>query len=266
MKIGITSRADLQEALELTKKITNHLKREEFEIAPKVGEKLGISGVPIEDMEIEALVTVGGDGTVLSALQKSSDKPILGINMGGRGFLADVNPDETLEAVDKLRQGKLDLIERERLSVEISGEKLAEALNEGVIRSKEPGRVLSFKVLIDGEEVEETRGDGLIVATPTGSTAYAMAAGGPIVETGVKAHIAVPLSTHRPKLMPLVYPADSELVVELLEYDGKATVTVDGQVTGVAREEDKICFKRSENTVKFYKWKGKFYEKLKEKL
>ncbi|KXA95856.1 hypothetical protein AKJ65_00370 [candidate division MSBL1 archaeon SCGC-AAA259E19] len=266
MQIGIVPRFDSQEALDLTEKIVNQFPAEEFVLDSTSGEKLGENGFPIENMDVDSLITIGGDGTVLYTLQKSEGTPILGINMGGRGFLADVKPSEATQAVKKLSKNELKLIERKRLNVKISGEHLADALNEGVVRSEEPSRVLSFRILIDGEEIERTKGDGLIVATPTGSTAYAMAAGGPIVDPAVEAFVAVPLSTHRPKTMPLVYPMSSTFEVELLESDRKADVTVDGQVTGKADQGKIIQFKKSKNSAKFFEWKGKFYKKIREKL
>lgn len=265
MKIGIVSRFDLPEALDLAGKVRDHLSVEPV-LDPASARELGEEGVPIEDMEVDALVTIGGDGTVLYALRELPGAPVLGVNMGGRGFLADVNPDEAIEAVGELEGGELEVFERERLKVEVSGDHLAEALNEGVIRSSEPSRTLSFRLLIDGEEVEETEGDGIIVATPTGSTAYAMAAGGPIVDPGVMAHVAVPLSTHRPRAMPLVFPRSSDFEVELLEPGRMADVTVDGQVTEETRGGDVVGFTESDNPARFFAWKGKFYDKIREKL
>lgn len=266
MKIGIIPRFDSQEAMGLTKKIISQFPEQEFVLDSTSGKKLDENSSPIEKMDVEALITIGGDGTVLYALQKSCRTPVLGINMGGRGFLADVKPEEALEAVGKLSKNKLKQVTRERLTVKISGEHLADALNEGVIRSKEPSRVLSFRILIDGEEIERMKGDGLIVATPTGSTAYAMAAGGPLIDPAVGAFVAVPLSTHRPKAMPLVYPMSSTLEVEPLDPDREADVTVDGQVTGKAKQGSIIQFKKSENVAKFFEWKEKFYKKVREKL
>lgn len=266
MKIGIVSRSDMGEALNLTKNIIKQLTGEELVLAPDVAKNFDESGTSIENMDVTAIVTIGGDGTVLYTLQKSPEIPILGINMGERGFLADVNPSEALEAVDKMRKNELELIEHEKLVVDISGRSIAEALNEGVVRSKEPSRVLNFRVLVNGEEAEKASGDGLIVATPTGSTAYSMAAGGPIIDPRVKAFTVVPLSTHRPKAMPLIYPMNSQLEVELLESEKKAYVTVDGQVTEEANPGDIIRFTKSKNGAKFFKWKGGFYEKLKEKI
>lgn len=266
MKIGIISRIDLEKALDLTKETLEHFSDEEVLLSPKVAEKLGEKGTPIEKMDAEALITVGGDGTVLYTVQKAPNTPILGINMGGRGFLADVNPEEASEALNKLKKGELETLERERVKVKISGNRMAECLNEGVIRSKEPSRNLFFRILLNGEEVEKNRGDGVLISTPTGSTAYAMSAGGPIIDPRLEAFVAVPLSTHRPRALPLVFPMSSKLEVELLEYDRKADVTADGQVSKEAEKGDVISFEKSENSAKFYKWRGKFYEKMREKL
>lgn len=268
MKIGITSRPDLKKAVDLTEKMSTHLSElgEEILLPPELAEQLDEDGVPVEEMDIDSLITIGGDGTVLRNLQKLPDIPILGINMGGRGFLADVDPEEALTAVDKLIENELELIERERLKIEISGEPLADALNEGVIRLKEPSGVLTFRITIDGDEVEKNGGDGLIVSTPTGSTAYSMASGGPIMDPEVRAFLAVPLSTYRPRALPLVFPMDSKFDVELLEPDKKAYITVDGQITKEANQGDIVSFKKSDNCAKFYNWKGKFYEKMREKL
>lgn len=266
MRIGIVPHVRIEGALELTKKITHHLTGEDILFSPEAAEELGEEGTPIEKMDVDSIVTIGGDGTVLYTLQRSPKTPILGINMGNRGFLADVRPGEVMEAIDKLREGELELMEREKLDVEISGEKMGEALNEGVIRSREPSRTLCFRVLIDGEEAEMVEGDGVIVSTPTGSSAYSLAAGGPIMDPRVEANLAVPVCAHRPKSMPLVYPPSSQLEVHLLEPEKEADVTIDGQITRRAEQDDIIRFKRAENCARFYVWRRSFYEKMREKL
>lgn len=266
MKIGIIPRPDLKEAIDLTGEIIDHLSNREFLLAPEIAERFDREGVQIEKMDVDSFVTIGGDGTVLYSLQKSPDTPILGINMGGRGFLADVRPDEAIRAVDKLRGGELEILERKRLTVEISGERVGKGLNEGVVRSKHPGRILSFEVKMDGEEVEKTAGDGLIVSSPTGSTAYGMSAGGPIIDPKIDAFVAVPLCTHKPRTLPLVFPMSSTLELKILKCKRKADVTIDGQVTKDAGEGDVVTFRKSDTNAKFYKWKENFYEKLRKKL
>lgn len=266
MKIGIIPRPDLKEAVDLTGEIMDQFSDEEFLMASEVAEKFDKEGVPMEEMDVDSFVTIGGDGTVLYTLQKSPDTPILGINMGGRGFLADVNPKEAERAIEKLRKGELEILERKRLTVEISGEQVGEGLNEGVVRTKHSGRILSFEVEMDDRKVEKTEGDGLIVSSPTGSTAYGMSAGGPVIDPKIDAFVAVPLCTHRPRALPLVFPMSSTLKVKILECKRKADVTVDGQVTKSAGEGDTITFRKSDINAKFYKWKENFYEKLRKKL
>ncbi len=266
MRIGIVPHAGLKNAIEVTKDVIDHLSEENIVVPKKIGKKIGREGTRIEKMNVETIITIGGDGTVLYTLQKLPNTPILGINMGKRGFLADVKPEEAYEALDMLIEDKIDIFERERLKVKVSGEKFGKALNEGAIRTETPTQLISFRVRVDGEVAEENEGDGLIVSTPTGSTAYSLAAGGPIIDPRVKASLVVPLSTHRPRSMPLVYPNPSKLEIDILKTKGKVDLTLDGQVTKKIEEEDKVSFTRAENGAKFYKWKRKFYEKMREKL
>lgn len=265
MRLGVVSRPDLKEALDFTEEMIDRLSDEETVVDSGAADELGVDGVPVDRMDVDSLVTIGGDGTVLYAHQKAPGVPVLGINMGGRGFLAEVEPEDAFEALARLREGKLETIERIKLAVEVAGDLLSDALNDGVVRS-ELGRAISFRVLVDGKEIEETKGDGLIVATPTGTTAYALAAGGPVVDPRLEAFVIVPLPTHRPRAMPLVLPTSSEIEVELLGPEDGGIVIVDGQITSKVKRGEKVLFRRSGNTAKFYRWEEDFYEKTREKL
>ncbi|MFB6215356.1 MAG: NAD(+)/NADH kinase, partial [Candidatus Aenigmatarchaeota archaeon] len=161
---------------------------------------------------------------------------------------------------------ELDILEKDMLSVEIAGEKFGDALNEGVIRSDEPSRVLFLKVLVDGEEVEEIKGDGVIVAAPTGSTAYALSAGGPVIDPRIEAFTVVPLSTHRPRSMPLVVPMSSEVEIELLKPGREADVTIDGQIIERVEGGSTVRFSHSDIKAKFFDWGKDFFGKMREKL
>ncbi len=268
MRIGIVSRPNLEGTVELTENIVSHLNEKGIETSlnSELANPLDKKSTPVREMEVDSLITLGGDGTVLRNTLKLPKTPILGINMGGRGFLADVPPEETLEALDKLVENELEIVKRERLKVTISGEKIADALNEGVVRLQDPSSVLKFKVIMDGEEVEKANGDGIIVATPTGSTAYSLSAGGPVMDPRINAFLAVPLATYKPKALPLVFSMDSQIKLELLEPEKPAYVAIDGQITEEIQKDDEIVFEKSENSAKFYKWKNKFYEKIREKL
>ncbi len=268
MKIGITARPGLEGSIPLTEKIINHLNEKEVKtfLSPELGSALDLEGTPVNEMPVDCLITLGGDGTVLRNVHELPETPILGINLGGRGFLADVSPENSLEAIDKLIEDDLKTYERTKLSVKINGKKIGDALNEGVVRLKDPSTMIKSKVIMDGEEVEKLVGDGIIISTPTGSTAYALSAGGPVMDPKIDAFLAVPLATHRPKALPLVFSMDSKLELEILEPEKEVYITLDGQMTEQAQNVKKITFEKSENSAKFYKWKSKFYEKIKEKL
>lgn len=266
MKIGIISRFDMQEALELTKKILDKSPDEEVLVDPESAKVLERKGSQISEMDVDALVTIGGDGTVLHAQREAPELPILGINMGGVGFLADVPPEDALKAIGQLKEGNLEISELAKLSIRVSDERLPDALNEGVIRATESGRALTFQVWVDDEEVEEIRGDGLIVATPTGSTAYSLAAGGPIIDPRLEALVLTPVSARLSKTMPLVLPASCEIKVKLLKSGRQANIVIDGRVAGEASPGEDIVFKLSENTAKFFEWGDEFFEKAREKL
>jgi NAD+ kinase len=226
--------------------------------------KLGKRGASIRNMRADAIITIGGDGTVLLVQQNAPDVPVLGINMGGKGFLADVDRADAGKAVGKLLRGELPVRERSKLAVKIGGKRLPDALNEVVVRAASIGHILAYRVLVDGEVLEITRGDGVIVATPTGSTAYSLAAGGPIVDLRLDAMVVTPICALRPYAVPLVVPDDSRIEIEITRRD--ASVIVDSQFTARAGPRDKLVFYRSEKSAKFFGWGDEFYRRIREKL
>jgi len=264
LRIGIVARQDLSEAIKFTRKVLKFVSKADVVLERGIAAKLGKRGVPIRAMRVDAIVTIGGDGMVLLAQQKAPDVPVLGINMGGRGFLADVSPVEARKALRKLLAGELPVRERAKLAVEIGGKRLPDALNEAVVRAASMGHMLAYEVLVDGEVLEATRGDGVIVATPTGSTAYSLAAGGPIVDLRLDALVVTPICTSRPYSVPIVVPGDSQIEVEIMRRD--AIVIVDGQFIAKAEPRDKILFYRSEKSAKFFGWDRELYRRIREKL
>jgi NAD+ kinase len=266
MRIGIVARPDLPEAVKLVRKALRLLSKVDVKLAPEIAIKLGKRGVPIADMAVDAIVTIGGDGTVLVAQQQAPAIPVLGINMGGTGFLADVSPSDAPKALRGLLAGKLPIEERMRLATEVAGKRLPDALNEAVVRAASPSRMLMFQILVNGKIAERTRGDGVILTTPTGSTAYALAAGGPIIDPNLEVFAIVPICTSRPRAAPLVVSAGSRIEVELLRPDRKALVAIDGQFTLEVDPSEKLLFYRSDKPAKFFKFGGEFYQKVREKL
>lgn len=196
--------------------------------------------LPRESLVAEAdlLVAIGGDGTMLYAnrLAAGAGLPLLGINRGRLGFLADIGTDEMLDRVSEVLAGQYCEEHRMMLQAELDGGSQplhCMALNDVVLQRRETGRMLDFETWIDGVYVNTHGGDGLVVATPTGSTAYALSGGGPILHPGTGAIAVVPICPHTLSDRPLVVGADAEIEVRLVEYaDTRSEVICDGGVLG----------------------------------
>ncbi len=266
VRVGIVARPDLLGGVKLARILLKALSKEDVVLEKKLAVKLRKRGVSIGAMRVDAIVTIGGDGTVLFAHRQMPDVPILGINMGGTGFLADVAPADAVKAVRKMTAGQLSMRGRERLAIKAAGERLPDALNEVVISSATMGKSLAFKVLVDGEVAMRTQGDGVIIATPTGSTAYALAAGGPVIDQRLDVFAIVPVCATHPHVSPLVVSMASKIKIELIRPDRRAFVFVDGQRVTEVGSNDEILLYRSEKLAKFFKWRGEFYQKVREKL
>ncbi|MGP8331940.1 MAG: NAD(+)/NADH kinase, partial [Methanosarcinaceae archaeon] len=187
-KIGIVSRCDHADALGMVKTILNKFgSRVDIILAPSTAGSLDVEGydiVPVDQMRdvgVELIISVGGDGTVLRNISKMDDPlPILGINMGKLGFLVDVNPEDAITSIETVLNG-FKYGKRARLAVSLNGETLPSATNEVAVITASPAKILTYKISVDDCELDELRADGVVFATPTGSTAYAMSAGGPII-------------------------------------------------------------------------------------
>jgi NAD+ kinase len=262
LKVGIISKCD-SSSIPLTEEIIKFLKKK----AKVVGDKKTASVFNIRASSLlnaDFVVCIGGDGTILRAIHSLDGKvPLLGINMGEVGFLADVRPEDAIDAVRKALDGfKTD--ERMRLDVKINNKTLGSATNEAVILASRPAKMLHFRILIDGEEFATLRGDGIVFATPTGSTAYAMSAGGPIVEPRIKSMIIVPLAPFTLTARPLVVPSSSKILVELV---GKESIIViDGQLTRKLMKGDRIKITGSKKPALFVRTERSFLSKVRNKL
>jgi NAD+ kinase len=183
----------------------------------------------------DMILALGGDGTVLSICRRMADSqiPVLGIRFGHKGFLAEVLPEEMSLAVARIAAGRYTISERMRLVAHISapGTKKSQlvALNEVAVHSGPLSRVVDISVKVNGEQVLAYDGDGIIVSTPTGSTAYSLAAGGPIVDQDMKAMVITPVSPHSLAARPLVVNPNSKVTIGVQCRENKAAITADGQ-------------------------------------
>jgi NAD+ kinase len=262
LRIGVVARSDLPEAIALARRIMGALSSAEIILEEGLAEKLGMKGSPVHDMDVDAIVTIGGDGTVLSTLRQAPAAPVLGINMGGIGFLADVDPSDAEKAVREMVSGKLKISERRRLAIEVSGERFPDALNEAVVCAANTGKTITFKIVIDGMLAAEARGDGVIVSTPTGATAYSLAAGGPVIDPRLRVFSIVPVCTCRPWAPPMVVPDSCRVEVVLTRPDRRALLVIDGWTSREVSQEDRLTFYSSKEPARFFVWAEDFYSKL----
>lgn len=222
----------------------------------------------------DLIIAVGGDGSMLTAARVAAGAsiPLVGINRGRLGFLADVSPSDKLESLDHILAGDFDSEKRMLLRADIISddgiEDCGTALNDIVIKRHQIGRMLDFRTNVDGRYVNTHGGDGFIVATPTGSTAYALSCGGPIVAPNLDAVVLTPICPHTLSDRPLVIPATSITEVELAEgHADNAEVSCDGEVTGYLGTGQKLRVEVAKNRVELIHPSGyDYYEILRNKL
>jgi NAD+ kinase len=205
------------------------------------GMPAGLSRRPVDKLgqEADLIVAIGGDGTLLFAAQLALGRgvPLVGVNRGRLGFLTDVRPDEMLGNVDAILDGRYETDTRDMLAVGLPADgaepRKYRALNDVVVQRQATGRMVELEVWVDGGFVNTHGGDGLVIATSTGSTAYALSCGGPIVHPSLGAAVIAPISPHTLSDRPIVLSRESRLEIRLVERSGmRAQVTCDGFLLG----------------------------------
>lgn len=231
-------------------------------------------GPPPKQLFGDALVVLGGDGTLLATarIAAPAGQPMLSVQLGGFGFLAECQPEQARECVERLLTGDYRVAERVMLRVAIEGPgRVARsfiALNDAVVAKGTLARLLHLRAFVDGHYVAAYAADGLIVSTPTGSTAYSLSAGGPLAHPDVDVLMLTPICPHGLTLRPLVLPGESvvKLMVENVE-NSEVVVTVDGQTGVPLAPEEYVLVSRAPFRARLITPDaGDFYRKLREKL
>ena len=241
-------------------KLTQYLTKADIDVVtlPDAAATLEARAVQEADIaaEVDLIIAVGGDGTMLhaAALTGSGKVPLLGVNRGRLGFLADISPAEMLENLEQILEGNYSRETRLLLEAKITAadgsQRLAVAVNDIVLQRRETGRMIDVETRIADRYVNTHAGDGLIVATPTGSTAYALSCGGPIIEPLLDAVVIVPICPHTLGDRPIVIPASLDIEVKLLpRHDTKAEVSVDGHSLGELDPDDRLLISESANRI-----------------
>ncbi|NLI62876.1 MAG: bifunctional fructose-bisphosphatase/inositol-phosphate phosphatase [Methanosarcinaceae archaeon] len=286
-KIAIVSRCDSSDALNMVKEIVEEFSDDvEIFLSSSPARLLdmperGISVKKMEEEGIDLVLSVGGDGTILRNMSKMNDPiPMLGIHMGTLGFLVDVLPENAIETIRNIIKSGFYYDERPRIDVFVNGKFVGSSINELVTTSAHPAKIVTYEIFVDDSLLSEIRADGIVFATPTGSTAYAMSAGGPILSPEVDAIVIVPIAPFKLSSRPWVVSFDSEIQIRIKVPDKEAVLVIDGKETTLddsLPESEQTLLKVSESDtirIKRARYPGRFiqvtdacfYEKVRNKL
>jgi NAD+ kinase len=280
-RIGLWGQFEDEKVSAPTLELARHLLDHDVELYAAEGQTgldagSGITLLPQAELggRIDLMVAIGGDGNLLRAMRcvAGHSVPLIGINRGRLGFLTDVKPDQMLAALDAVLDG--DYLAENRLLLEAriirDGDAVERlnALNDVVLQKVDSGRILDFETMVDGHYVNTHGGDGLIVATPTGSTAYALSCGGPIIRPDVAALVMVPICPHTLSDRPLVIQSSSTVRVTVpVTAEGRALVTCDGEELGELHSDQALEISAANETVTLLHPNDyNYYELLRSKL
>lgn len=272
MKVGVVSRTDIDAVFPVTRRIIEILKEKGVEVLVETETAMALNmnaaTVDLTDIEADFVVAVGGDGTILRTAMglKVPDTPLLGVNMGRRGFLCEVLKDEIEPALNRAVKGdyNLETCLKLRSRNEEMEEDFPDSLNEVLISSSLPSKMILCRLLIDGEHLTEIQADGILVATPTGSTAYNLSAGGSILAPGVEAMILTAINPYS-YFRSITLPIESKVTIELRKPRADALAIVDGKVYTGIKALSTIEIEISKNKTRFIRFKP-FYERLRSRI
>ncbi|HVG90567.1 MAG TPA: NAD(+)/NADH kinase [Alphaproteobacteria bacterium] len=279
-KASIISKEGKPELAKVAAQVADWLRRHGYAItADAATREFCPDCAPAEREELATLapdfvIVLGGDGTLLSTARcvARADIPILGVNLGSLGFLTEVKQEEieqALEEVDAARSYELSLRPMLHCQVVREGKCVAtyDALNEVVMNQSAVARITDFEVRVNDTFVANYKADGLIISTPTGSTAYSLAAGGPILAPDVPGFVITPVASHALTNRPLVVKDTAVIEARIVVTREQAFLTVDGQVGTPLGENDLVRCRKSEHNVKLFKFTGRsFFDVLRTKL
>ncbi|MCI5064686.1 NAD(+)/NADH kinase [bacterium] len=271
--IGLVARIGVPEVVPYAQQIVEWCRREGHDVvgSPATEEFCGLScDRTVEEYEIasvaDPIVTLGGDGTLIGvARQARENTPVLlGVNFGTLGFLTEIAPEEALSVLQAVVAGDAALARREMLLAEVirDGEVKfsCQAVNEALVQKGTRDRLLTLDVTADEQRVIELKGDGIIVSTPTGSTAYSLAAGGSIVAPSLSVVLLSPVCPHSLTARPLILSGDTTIAVKVPEdYEGEVFLLVDGQESFELHPRDAVKVSRSPHAVTFVPSSTKSY-------
>ena len=263
MKFSIVANTKQKNIREILKKVIGFV--EDFELDKETADFLGLSGVEIKDLSGDVIISLGGDGTILHILSQIN-KPILGINFGGVGFLNELEPDsDILAAIDNIIHEKYFEEKLHRIDTYLNDLNVGTAVNEIVLHTSRVAKIQGFEISTNGKLIDSFRGDGLIIATPTGSTSYSMSIGAPIIYPTMQSNLIVPMAPYKLGSRPLILPANYDISAKINGHP-EAVMVIDGKEEIFIKGDDKIEFKASSNPATLIRFSKNFFDRLRNKL
>lgn len=223
---------------------------------------------PIEEMDVDFVITVGGDGTILYTLSKMKERetPLFCVNRGSVGFLTETSTTTAITALEKVIKNECVIERNVNIASGVGKRRFEEALNEVYVVSKMPGRLLTFQVHLDGVRIDYGRADGAMVSTPCGSTAYSLAAGGSILSPDVNGFIFVPVCPPRFELKSVVIPDSCVIELELVKPGTPGLAVIDGQATWDIEPSEKVWVKKADCVTKFIRLYDNYWDRVNTRL
>jgi NAD+ kinase len=276
-KIGIIAKQNKPEAVQVVKELVGWLKDHKVEcfVEPEMAQSVSHASLDKDEMPlaVDMVVVLGGDGTLLAAARALQKRriPLLGVNLGGLGFLTEITLDELYPMLEAILQGEFTTNERMLLDVRVwRKEKVIDeftVLNDVVINKGALARIIELETNVDNAHLTTFRADGLIISTPTGSTGYSLSAGGPIVYPSLQSIIITPICPHNLTNRPIIVPKEATITVTLCSGDAEVFLTLDGQVGFKMKLQDKMEVKKGERVISLIKSPSRgYFEVLRTKL
>ncbi len=263
--VGVVAKRDSREIGAAVKRICDLIVKQGLSVVPelttaKSGRIPG--GKPLNKIGADLMVALGGDGTVLKAARemRNRDTPILGVNMGQRGYLTEVNPDGFEEALSRWIAGNFQLEKLWKVSVLVNNRLVGEGLNEALMTATVPAKMLSLEISLRGKKLFTARADGLIVATPTGSTAHSFSTGGPVLEGSLSDLVMSFIAPLQP-VRSLVVPSKGNLRVRVDKPGQDANLSIDGRLERKVGLGQSVLFRKSSNSTLFVRFGDSFLQR-----
>lgn len=263
--IGVVAKRDSREIAAAGRRICESIRNHGLSVVPEEALARAAKiqgGKPLSRIKADLMVTLGGDGTVLKVVRemRGNDTPILGVNMGQRGYLTEVDPEGFEVAFSKWTKGDFQLERLWKVSVLVNNNLVGEGLNEALLTPTVPAKMLRLEISLAGKKLFTASADGLIVATPTGSTAHSFSAGGPVLEGSLNDLVISFLAPLHP-VRSLVLPSNKNLRVRIDKPGQDANLSIDGRLERKVGLGQSVLFRKSSNNASFVRFGDSFLQR-----